>query len=85
VLGFLAAGGIKRKHEQSGPTVSRDTKEKAKGGALASLAMAGITWFIKAQFGSPVAMAQYFLTKIRKEDHRQPSPFGDRTRVTTRP
>jgi hypothetical protein len=85
VLGFLAAGGIKRKHEQSGPRLSRDTKEKAKGGVLASLAMAGITWFIKAQFGSPVAMAQYFLTKIRKEDHPQPSPFGDRTRVTTRP
>jgi hypothetical protein len=84
VLGFLAAGGIKRKHEHSGPTVSRETKEKAKGGALASLAMAGITWFIKAQFGSPVAMAQYFLAKMKKEDHAQPSPIGDRARMTTR-
>ena len=85
VLGFLAAGGVvRRKHEQ-GPAVSRETKEKAKGGALASLAMAGLTWFIKAQFGSPVAMAQYFLAKVRKEDHAQPSPLGDRARMMTRP
>jgi hypothetical protein len=85
VLGFLAAGGIKRKHEHSGPAVSRETKEKAKGGVIASLGMAALTWFIKAQFGSPVAMAQYFLAKLRKEDHTQPSPIGDRARMTTRP
>jgi hypothetical protein len=84
VLGFIAAGGVRRRH-QHGPAVSRETREKAKGGALASLAMAGLTWFIKAQFGSPVAMAQYFLAKIRKEDHTQPSPWGDRARMTTRP
>ena len=83
-LGFLAVGGVRRKH-QHGPSVSRETKEKAKGGVIASLAMAGLTWFIKAQFGSPVAMAQYFLAKIRKEHHSQPSPLGDRARVTTRP
>ena len=85
VLGFLAAGGIKRKHEAaSGPTVSKETKEKAKGGAIASLGMAALTWLIKAQFGSPVAMAQYFLAKLKKEDRAQPSPVGDRTPVTTR-
>src|SRR5689334_103620 len=86
VLGFVAFGGVRRRHEQGhGPAVSRDTKEKAKGGVLASLLMAGATWFIKAQFGSPVAMAQYFLAKIRKEDHSQPSPMGDRARAMTRP
>src|SRR5207248_589999 len=85
VLGFIAAGGVVRRKHESGPAVSRETKEKVKGGALASLAMAGLTWFIKAQFGSPVAMAQYFLAKIRKEDHTQPSPIGDRARMTTRP
>jgi len=84
VLGFVAAGGVRRRHE-NGHRVSPEAKEKAKGGALASLAMAGLTWFIKAQFGSPVAMAQYFLAKIRKEDHTQPSPMGDRARMTTRP
>lgn len=83
-LGFLAVGGLRRKHAH-GPAVSRETKEKAKGGAAVSLAMAGLTWFIKAQFGSPVAMAQYFLAKIRKEDHPRPSPLGDRARVATRP
>ena len=83
VLGFIAAGGVRRKHV-NGHRVSPEAKEKAKGGALASLAMAGLTWFIKAQFGSPVAMAQYFLAKIRKEDHAQPSPIGDRARMTTR-
>jgi len=86
VLGFLAAGGIKRKHEHAGrgPAVSQETKEKAKGGAIASLGMAALTWLIKAQFGSPVAMAQYFLAKLKKEDRAQPSPMGDRTPVTTR-
>jgi len=83
VLGFMAAGGVRRKQEH-GPAVSRETKEKAKGGVLASLLMAGATWLIKAQFGSPVAMAQYFLAKIRKEDHTRPSPLGDRARATTR-
>jgi len=85
VLGFLAAGGIKRKHaHSSGPAVSQETKEKAKGGAIASLGMAALTWLIKAQFGSPVAMAQYFLAKLKKEDRAHPSPVGDRTPVTTR-
>jgi hypothetical protein len=87
-LGFLVAGGVRRRRE-SGPALSQETKEKAKGGALASLALAGLTWFIKAQFGSPVAMAQYFLAKIQKKDKVAapapvPSSRGDRVRVTTR-
>jgi len=83
-LGFLVAGGVHRRH-QHGPAVSQETKEKAKGGAIASLAMAAATWLIKAQFGSPVAMAQYFLAKLKKEQVPQaPSPRGDRTPATTR-
>lgn len=82
-LGFIAVGGVRRKHQHA-QRVSPEPKQKAQGGALASLAMAGLTWFIKAQFGSPVAMAQYFLAKLRKEDHSQPSPLGDRARTTTR-
>jgi len=83
-LGFLVAGGVHRRH-QHGPAVSQETKEKAKGGAIASLAMAAATWLIKAQFGSPVAMAQYFLAKLKKEEVPQaPSPRGDRTPATTR-
>ena len=88
-IGFLVAGGVRRKHETSGgSTVSRDTKEKAKGGAIVSLGMAAVTWFIKAQFGSPVAMAQYFLAKIQKRD-KVPAPVApslrtDRVMATTR-
>jgi hypothetical protein len=69
VLGFLAAGGLRRhQHHSHGHAVSKDTKEKAKGGAIASLGMAAVTWLIKAQFGSPMAMAQYLLGKLKKED-----------------
>jgi len=83
-VGFLVAGGVHRRHEH-GPAVSQETKDKAKGGAMVSLAMAAATWFIKAQFGSPVAMAQYFLAKLKKEEVPQaPSPRGDRTPATTR-
>jgi hypothetical protein len=83
-LGFIAAGGARRKHEH-GHAVSQETKEKAKGGAVASLAMAAATWFIKAQFGSPVAMAQYFLAKLKKAEVPQaPSPRSDRMPATTR-
>ena len=91
-IGFLVAGGVRRRHEASGPAVSQETKEKAKGGVIASLGMAAITWFIKAQFGSPVAMAQYFLAKIQKKDKVPASPAtpsassfrGDRVLSTTR-
>ena len=87
-IGFLVAGGVRRRHEST-PAVSRSTKEKAKGGAIASLGMAGLTWLIKAQFGSPVAMAQYFLAKIQKHDRvpvaSTPSSLrADRVMATTR-
>ena len=87
-IGFLVAGGVRRRHE-SAPAVSRDTKEKAKGGAIVSLGMAAATWLIKAQFGSPVAMAQYFLAKIQKHDRvpttSAPSSLrADRVMATTR-
>ena len=84
-VGFLVAGGIHRKHAH-GPTVSRETKEKAKGGAIASMAMAAATWVIKSQFGSPVAMAQYFLSKVKKQPPQpvRASPRGDRAAATTR-
>src|SRR5919206_969168 len=90
-IGFLVAGGVRRKHE-SGPAVSQETKEKAKGGIIASLGMAAVTWFIKAQFGSPVAMAQYFLAKVQKKEKMPAVPRptssvsssrGDRVVATT--
>jgi hypothetical protein len=89
-IGFLAAGGLHRHHHHAhGHAVSKETKEKAKGGAIASLGMAAATWLIKAQFGSPMAMARYFLGKLKKEGvpqvpERRASPRGDRAAATTR-
>jgi hypothetical protein len=92
VIGFLAAGGIARKHEHahSGYGGERrkmkpSDKKAAKASAFSGLAMTGLTWLIKSQFGSPVAMAQYFLAKLKKEpDPRATSPRSDRVAATTR-
>ena len=95
VIGFLAAGGMQRRHEQRhhAPQMSPSDKKAAKASMFSGLAMTGVTWFIKSQFGSPVAMAQYFLAKLKKEpDPRMkpkpaasvPSSRGDRVPATTR-
>jgi hypothetical protein len=83
-LGFLVAGGAYRRHQHGAHAVSSETEEKATGGIVGSLGMAALTWFIKAQFGSPVAMAQYFLAKLKKNDAGAASPRDDRARATTR-
>jgi hypothetical protein len=85
-LGFLLASRMQHGHKQHGPAVSRDTKEKAKGGALASMAMAAATWLIKSQFGSPMQMAQFVLAKVKKQPPQpvRASSRGDRTVATTR-
>jgi hypothetical protein len=99
VIGFLLAGGIARKHEHAHAysserrKMSPSDKKAAKASAFSGLAMTGLTWLIKSQFGSPVAMAQYFLAKLKKEPDprarsprspRSTSPQGDRVAATTR-
>ena len=87
VIGFLAAGGIQRRHSREPEhRMSRSDKKAAKASAFSGLAMTALTWFIKSQFGSPVAMAQYFLAKLKKEpDPRAAtSPRNDRVAATTR-
>lgn len=91
VVGFLAAGGIQRhrvEHKYERRKMSASDKKAAKASAFSGLAMTALTWFIKSQFGSPVAMAQYFLTKFKKEpDPRASMPASsrnDRVPVTTR-
>ncbi len=85
VLGFLAAGGMMRRHEHRA-TLSREEKKTAKVGGLASLAMAAASWIIKAQFGSPAALAQFFVSKVKKQPPQpvRASPRGDRTATATR-
>jgi hypothetical protein len=87
VLGFLVAGGIqRRRHGAPHRHVDRETKKAAKAGGIASLAMAAATWIIKSQFGSPVAMAQFFLSKVKKQPAQpvRSSPRGDRAAAMTR-
>ena len=91
VIGFLAAGGLQRRHA-SPPEhhMCRSDKKAAKASAFSGLAMTAVTWLIKSQFGSPVAMAQYFLARMKKEpdprsvSKRTPSGRNDRVPATTR-
>ncbi|HEY3075662.1 MAG TPA: hypothetical protein VGJ74_10865 [Burkholderiales bacterium] len=85
VLGFFVARGIQRRKHQP-VRVDRRAKTVAKAGGIASVAMAAATWLIKSQFGSPVAMAQYFLSKVKKQPAQpvRASPRGDRAAATTR-
>jgi hypothetical protein len=93
VIGFLAAGGMMRRHEHARyekRSMSASDKKAAKASAFSGLAMTAVTWLIKSQFGSPVAMAQYFLARMKKEpdprsvSKRTPSGRNDRVPATTR-
>jgi hypothetical protein len=88
VLGFFVARSVvhKHSHHDHGRAVSHRTKEKAKGGALASMAMAAATWVIKSQFGSPMGMAQFVLSKVKKQPPQpvRTSPRSDRAAAMTR-
>ncbi|HUQ76962.1 MAG TPA: hypothetical protein VM183_19740 [Burkholderiales bacterium] len=92
VVGFLLAGGMQRRHAHAPDTrVDPSTKKAAKASALSGLAMTAVTWIIKSQFGSPVALAQFFLAKMKKQpDPRVPSAparassRADRPTATTR-
>jgi hypothetical protein len=69
-LGFLVAGGVGlRKARARAPAVSRETKAQSKGLAVGGLAMAAVSWFIKNQFGGPVGLARFVISKIRKDEH----------------
>lgn len=74
-LGFIVAGSVgRRKARRNAPVVSQETKEQTKGFALGGLLMTAATWFIKNQFGGPVGLAQFVVSKIRKNPHRAPAP-----------
>ena len=76
--GFLVAGGLgRRKARKNAPAVSKETKEQSKGFAVGGLLMTAVTWFIKNQFGGPVGLAQFVVSKIRKNPGQSP---GVRTR-----
>lgn len=68
-LGFLVAGRVGRRRANV-PAVSQQANAQTKGLALGGLAMAAITWFIKTQFGGPVGLAQFAISKIRHRSER---------------
>ena len=71
--GFLVAGGVgRRRARRNAPAVSRRTKEQSKGFAVGGLLMTAVTWFIKNQFGGPVGLARFVISKVRKD----PKPYS---------
>jgi hypothetical protein len=80
VLGFLVGGGLKRR-EPKYKDRRKNTANGAKVTGIASLAMTGAMWFIKARFGTPWAAAEYVLAKVKKKDSSPvrpvPSPRSD--------
>jgi hypothetical protein len=84
-LGFFAGGGLaKRQQKPAHPERRKSDHMKAAkatgiAGALLPLAM----WFVKAQWGSPVQAAQFFLEKFQRRKAAA-SPRPDTRRVNGR-
>jgi hypothetical protein len=70
-LGFIVATRLGRRRARA-PAASQETKAQGKGFALGTLAMTGATWFIRSQFGGPMGLAQFVLSKIRNRKAQQP-------------
>jgi hypothetical protein len=74
-LGFLVAGRVGRKGAKSNePVLAQDTKEQTKGFAVGGLLMTSVMWFVKHQFGGPVGLAQFMVSKFRKNRGQTPVP-----------
>ncbi len=80
LVGFLVAGGVRRRRERrSEPS----TAKAAKASTISSIGMAAATWFIKSQFGSPLEMARFFLSKVKPR--KAPTPASSPAPDTVRP
>jgi hypothetical protein len=76
-LGFLAAGSAARRKARA-PIRYRDrrkqTKERSKGFAVGGLLMTAATWLLKNQFGGPVGLARFVISKVGKNEKRAQPP-----------
>ena len=77
-LGFVVAGRAARR-KATAPIRYRDRrkqpeKDRAKGFAVGGLLMTAATWLIKNQFGGPVGLARYVVSKVRKDEIAARSP-----------
>ena len=71
--GFVVAGSLgRRRARRNAPVVSRETKEQSKGFAVGGLLMTAATWFIRNQFGGPVGLARFVVSKIRRDPPPHP-------------
>ena len=88
-LGFLAGGGLRRKNGRARAEprwVKVDPQPQRKGIAIGSVAMSAAIGLIKAQFGSPLEMAQVVLAKIQSRRKPQAVPASPRRpRATSSP
>lgn len=66
-LGFILAGGLSKKRKEPPHPERRksDHTKAAKATGLAGILTPLAMWFIRAQYGSPVAMAQSLLAKYQ--------------------
>lgn len=71
-LGFFVATRVGRRRAKA-PAASRETKEQGKGFALGTLLMTGATWFIRSQFGGPMGLAQFVVSKIKNRKTSRPA------------
>jgi hypothetical protein len=70
-LGFFAAGAMaKRQQKPKHPERRKsDHTKAAKATGLAGILLPVVMWFVKAQWGSPVAAAQAVLGKLQARKH----------------
>jgi hypothetical protein len=65
-LGFLAAGMARRRRKAApAPDRRKANRQQGKGFALGTLLTTGATWLVRSQFGGPVGLAQFVLSKVR--------------------
>lgn len=74
-LGFVFVRGVakKRKEREHPKRRQSDHTKAAKVTGLAGLLMPFAMWLIRAQWGSPVQAAQFFLEKYQKRSERKPA------------
>ena len=75
-LGFVLAGGFSKKRKEPPHPERRksDHTKAAKATGLAGILTPLAMWFIRAQYGSPMAMAQSLLAKYQQRSKAAPTP-----------
>jgi len=75
-LGFVLAGGFsKKKKEPPHPERRKsDHTKAAKATGLAGILLPAAMWYIKAQWGSPVQLAQHLVERYQSRSKTRPKP-----------